>query len=192
MPSPASDSALRNSFSAAPGSDGLYPTQLAGTTVEVNGIPATLIYTWGTLVAAIIPDSVSAGTAKFAVTYQGQTSAIFPVPVVPAAPGIFTQESTGRGHAATLNQNGLIDTAANPGDDVTLFVTGIGQATSAVSIQGFNLPVLPISVSKGPVPGVMQIKVSIPFGQDCDTPVVVQVGNASSQPGVTIAIALCI
>ena len=37
-----------------------------------------------------------------------------------------------------------------------------------------------------------QIQVPIPFGQDCDTDVVVQVGDATSQPGVTIAIDLCI
>ena len=178
--------------SSVPGSDGLLGTQLAGTTVQINGTPVPVIYTWATQVAAVVPDSVSGDTAQFTVTYQDHASASFAVPVAPAAPGIFTQDSTGRGHAATINQNGLIDTAANPGDDVTLFVTGIGEATSTVSIQGYNLPVLPVSVAKGPVPGVMQIKVAIPFGQDCDTPVVVQVGNASSQPGVTIAIALCI
>ena len=71
-------------------------------------------------------------------------------------------------------------------------MTGTGQATSAVTIHGFNLPVMPLSVDKGTFPGVMQIKVPIPFGQDCDTPVVVQVGDATSQPGVTIAIDICI
>ena len=118
--------------SGVPGSDGLYPTQLAGTTVLVNGTPAPLIYTWATEVAAIVPDSVSAGTALVTVTYQGQ-AASFSVPVAPAVPGIFTQDATGHGHAATINQNGAINTAAHwEGDVVTLFVTGTGQATSAV------------------------------------------------------------
>ena len=51
---------------------------------------------------------------------------------------------------------------------------------------------MPLSVNKGAFPGVTQIQVPIPFGQDCDTDVVVQVGDATSQPGVTIAIDLCI
>jgi hypothetical protein len=46
--------------------------------------------------------------------------------------------------------------------------------------------------AQGTVARVTQIKVPIGNGLDCDVPVVVQVGNASSQPGVTIAIALCI
>ncbi len=116
--------------SSVPGSDGLLGTQLAGTTVQINGTPVPVIYTWATQVAAVVPDSLSGDTAQFTVTYQDHAPASFPVPVAPAAPGIFTQDSTGRGRAATVNQNGLIDTAANPGDDVTLFVTGAGQATA--------------------------------------------------------------
>lgn len=178
---------------SVPGSDGLFGTQLAGTTVQINGTSAPLIYTWATQVAAIVPDSVSGGTAQVIVIYQDQTSALFPVPVAPAAPGIFTADSTGQGHAVTINQNGSINTAAHwEGDVVTLFATGTGLATSAVTIHGYNLSLIPLSVGKGPVPGVMQIKVTIPFGQDCDTPVVVQVGNASSQDGVTIPIDICI
>ena len=96
------------------------------------------------------------------------------------------------GHAATINQNGSINTPAHWGDVITLFATGLGQATGGVTIHGFNLPMNPISVGKGTVPGVMQIKVPIPRGTDCDLPVIFQVGNGSSQAGVTIAVDLCI
>ena len=51
---------------------------------------------------------------------------------------------------------------------------------------------MPLSVDKRTFPGVTQIGMQIPFGQDCDTGVVLQVGDATSQPGVTIAIDLCI
>jgi uncharacterized protein (TIGR03437 family) len=178
--------------SSVPGSDGLFGTQLAGTTVQINDTPAHLIYTWATQVAAIVPDSVSPGTALITVTYQRRTSSSFSVPVVSAAPGIFTQNASGRGHAATISQNGAINTAAHwEGDVVTLFVTGTGQAT-AVVVNGYHLPANPIPVVMGAVQGVMQINVTIPYGQDCDTPVVLQVGGASSQDGVTIAVDLCI
>jgi uncharacterized protein (TIGR03437 family) len=177
--------------SATPGSDGVYAAQLAGTMVLVDGMPAPLIYTSAMQVAAVVPDSVSGVTAQVTVTYQGQTSAAFSVPVAPYAPGIFTADATGRGHAATINQNGSINIPAHGGDVITLFVTGTGHATSDVTIHGFNLTMIPISVDVVQA-GVVQIKVPIPIGQDCDTPVVIQVGNASSQAGVTIAIDICI
>jgi len=150
-----------------------------------------LVSTSATQVTAAVLDSIT-GIAQVTVIYQGQTSAAFPVPVAPAAPGIFTVDGTGQGHAATVNQDGLINTAAHWGDVMTLYVTGLGQAPSAVTIHGYNLSVTPLSVDKGTVPGVMQIKVPIPTGQDCDTQVVVQVGDATSQPGVTIAMDICI
>ncbi len=178
---------------AAPDSSGHYSAQLAGTTVLINGRRVPVIFTSATQVEAVVPDSIAGGTAQVTVTYYGENSASFPVPVAPAAPGIFTVDSTGQGHATSINQNGLVNTPAHwQGDVVTLFATGIGQATSAVRIHGDFLAVMPLSVDKGTFPGVTQIQVPIPFGQDCDTPVVVQVGDATSQPGVSIAIDLCI
>ena len=169
--------------------DWALPSLIAETTVLVNGIPTPLIYTSATQVAAVVPDSVSGGTAQVTVTYRGHTSLAFPVPVAPTAPGIFTQDATGQGHAATINQKGAIDIAAHwEGDLMTLFLTGAGHVTPAVAIYGGQqLPITP-----GPVPGVMQFKVPISHGTDCDLPVVFQVGNATTQPGVTIAIDLCI
>ena len=178
---------------AAPDSNGIYPAQLAGTTVQVNGTPVPLLYTSTTEVRAVIPDSLAGATAQVTVTYQGQTSASFPIAVAPTAPGIFTVDSTGQGHATDVKQDGSVNTAAHwEGDVITVFATGLGQSASGVTIHGFNLPVNPISVGKTTFPGVTQIKMQIVHGQDCDTPVVFQVGNASSQPGVTIAIDLCI
>jgi uncharacterized protein (TIGR03437 family) len=157
--------------------------------LEVNDTPSLLIYTSATQVAAVVPDSVSIDTAHITVTYQGQTSASFAVPVAPTAPGIFTQDSTGKGHAATINQNGLVNIPAHwEGDLMTLFLTGAGHATSAVTIYGNQQ----LPMTQGTVPGVMLIKVPISHGTDCDVPIVVQAGNASSQPGVTIAVDTCI
>jgi uncharacterized protein (TIGR03437 family) len=177
--------------SAAPDSNGLYPTQLAGTTVLVNRVPAPLIYTSATLVAAVVPDSLLADTTEIAVAYHGRTSSVR-VPIVPSAPGIFTVDSTGRGHMATINQSGLINAPVNWGDTITLFVTGIGQATSGSIYFWPGSPLqiaIPISGGdvQGTAAGVTQIKVPNPYGLDCDTPVTFQVGSASSQAGVTIA-----
>ncbi len=178
---------------AIPGSDGRFSDQLAGTMVQINGTPAHIVYTWDTEVAAVVPDSVSGDTAEVAVSYQGQSSASFQVAVALTAPGVFTADATGRGHAATISQDGSIDKAAHwQGDVVTLFITGAGRMTPAMT-PAFAIDAgQPLPIHLGPVEGVMQIDVPIPFGTDCDLPVAVQVGNASSQAGVTIAVDICI
>jgi hypothetical protein len=71
---------------------------------------------------------------------------------------------------------------------MTLFLTGSGHLTPAVAIYGSQQ----LPITQGAVPGVMQIKVPIRFGTDCDLPVVFRVGNASTQGGVTIAVDICI
>ncbi len=161
----------------------------------VNGIPAPLIYTSASQVVAMVPNSVSEGTAQVTVTYRGQTSVSFPVTVAAAAPGIFTADSTGRGLAATIDQNGAANTAAAWGDVLTLFVTGVGNAMSATITVTPVYPLemmIPISAAPRTVPGVIQIQVPIMDGWDCGVSVRVQVGNVSSQEDVIIPLALCI
>jgi len=116
----------------------LVDVSLADTRVLFNGTPAPMIYAWATQVAAIVPYSVTGGNAQVHVEYQGQTSDPFPVRVAASAPGVFTLDSTGRGQAAALNQDGSINTAVNPapaGSIVSLFATGEGQ-TSPAGVDG--------------------------------------------------------
>jgi len=95
--------------SAVAGSDGIYQSQLAGTTVQINGTPAALTYTWATQVAAVVPYSVVSGSAQITVGYAGRISAGFTIPVASTAPGVFTLDSTGKGQAVTLNQDSSIN-----------------------------------------------------------------------------------
>ncbi len=194
---------------------GLGPSQLAqaGTTVTINGIPAPILYTSASQVAAIVPYSITGATAQITAAYQGQPTAAFRVPISSSAPGIFTYDSTGKGPAAALNQDGItVNTAANPaevGDVVSLFATGEGQ-TSPVGVDGklavvpLPQPVLPVTVTiggqnaeilyaggaPGAVAGLMQINVRIPSGipTGAAVPVALRVGNASAQAGVTVAV----
>ena len=156
-----------------------------------------MIYTSATQVAAIVPDSVAVGIGQIIITYRGQASSAFPVPVALSAPGIFTVDSTGRGNAATINQDESINAPVNWYDIITLFVTGAGHATSGLikfypdtSIQ----IVVPISAGDihGSAAGVTMIKVPVPYGPICRVPVTVQVGNASTQDGVHLAMGICI
>jgi uncharacterized protein (TIGR03437 family) len=52
------------------------------------------------------------------------------VPINSANPGIFTQDSSGSGQAAALNEDGSYNTPSNPatpGSIVVLFATGAGN-----------------------------------------------------------------
>ena len=176
---------------ATPGANGLYSAQLSGTTVQFNGIPAPLIYTWAAQVAAQVPDSVSVGTAQVTVTYDGRTSASFPVQVAQYAPGVFTLDSSGKGQAVAVNQDGSINTASKPaqvGNVISLYATGVGQGDGPVTVTiGGQSAIL---TSTKTIAGVVQIDVRIPGGIQTGgaVPVVVQAGNTSSQEGVTIAV----
>jgi uncharacterized protein (TIGR03437 family) len=193
-------------------SNGLVTTSLAGTRVLFNGTPAPVIYAWATQVAAVVPFGVTGSNAQIVVQYQSQTSAPTAASMSPAAPGLFTSNSTGSGQAAVINQTGSINSASNPakvGSIISIFATGGGQ-TSPAEIDGsfaaapLPQPVLPVTATIGGQPatvqyaggapglvaGVMQINVQIPSGTGPGNavPVVVQVGAVASQSGVTIAV----
>ena len=197
---------------ATPGADGLYDPQLAGTVVTINGIAAPLLYAWTTQTAAIVPYGVTGPSAWATVTYNGMPAGTLTVPVAASAPGVFTADSSGQGQAAALNQDTTPNSPATPakiGDTIVLFATGEGQ-TSPPGVDGkpatgtLPQPVLPVTVTIGgqtahvvyagaapnEVAGVMQLNVQIPSGiQTGDAvPVILWVGYAASQSGVTVAI----
>jgi uncharacterized protein (TIGR03437 family) len=176
---------------ATPGANGLYNAQLSGTTVQFNGTSAPLLYTWATQVAVQVPDSVSAGPAQIAVTYEGRESASFPVQITPYAPGVFTLGLTGKGQAVAINQDGTINTGSTPaqvGNVISLYATGVGQGDGPVTVTIGGQSAILTHTKK--IAGVMQIDARIPGGIQTGSvvPVVVQVGNTSSQTGVTIAV----
>ena len=199
--------------SASVGTDGLYDPQLAGASVQFNGIAAPMIYTSATQVAAIVPYEVTGASAQVSVTYQGQTSAPGTVAVAASAPGLFTLDSGGRGQAAAINQNGSINTVSTPariGSVISLFATGEGQTSPPgsdgkpasgtpptpnllviVTIGGVTVNGLQyVGGAPGEVAGLLQINVQIPSGitPGSAVPVVIRVGGATSQAGVTIAV----
>ena len=203
--------------SAQPNSDGFYPTQLSGTSVQFNGVAAPLIYTSATQVAAVAPYGITGPSVQATVSYQGQSSVPATIQVVPSAPGLFTADGSGTGQAAATNQDGSVNSPSNPapiGTVISLYATGGGQ-TSPVGLDGqvttslLARQTLPVSVNiggsllspaqlqyAGPAPGeiggVMQINVPLLVGLKTGSavPVSIVVGNASSsgQSNVTVAI----
>jgi uncharacterized protein (TIGR03437 family) len=198
---------------AVPGGNGAFGTQVANTSVSVNGIAAPMIYAWATQVAAIVPYGITGANAQVTVTYQSATSLAFSVPIASSAPGIFTFDSSGQGPAAAINQDGItVNTAATPtkiGDIISLYATGEGQTTPAgvdgkpasapypcpnltvtATVGGLNAPVKYAGGAPGLVAGLMQVNVQIPTGilAGNAVPVVLRVGGVFSQAGVTVAV----
>jgi uncharacterized protein (TIGR03437 family) len=132
--------------------NGFYGTQLAGTTVSINGVNAPLIYTSASQVNAIIPyEVVNAGMATVQVNYQGQSVASVTLPVAISTAGIFTANSSGRGEASVINQDGTVNSAANParpGSVISFYLTGEGQTNPG----GIDGKVTPLPPSPAPVP----------------------------------------
>ena len=144
------------------------------------------------------------------IVYQGVRSNGVSVPVAVSAPGIFTQTQTGSGAGAIINQDGTVNSAANPaakGSVIAIYATGEGQ-TIPSGINGkvnndgtLPRPVLPTTVTidgqpaevtyAGGAPdlvsGALQVNARVPAGAASGTvAVVVTVGTNSSQAGVTL------
>jgi uncharacterized protein (TIGR03437 family) len=193
--------------------NGSFPTSLSGTQVMINGRAAPLIYTSAGVVAAIVPYSVSGlNSAQVSVIYQGKTSSVSTLSVAPSAPGIFTANASGSGQAAALNQDGTLNSAANPapaGSVITLYATGEGQTSPGgvdgqiAGLKNLASPLQPVSATIGGLPavidyagaaptlvaGVLQVNVEVPagFAPGSSIPVVLQIGGVNS-PTVTIAV----
>ena len=110
--------------------------------------------------------------------------------IVDTNPGIFTQDSTGRGLGSILNQNNTTNTVAAPakrGDIISIYATGEGQVrpagsdgrivsgpvdslprpigTVSVKLNGVTVPAANITYAgsaPGLVAGALQVNVRIP------------------------------
>jgi uncharacterized protein (TIGR03437 family) len=192
---------------------GLVDNSLADTRVLFDGIPAPLVYVWQNQNSVVVPYTVAGKSAtQVQVEFKGLKSDLVSVRVVPTVPGIFTLDSSGKGQAAALNENMTVNSANNPaprGSIVVLYATGEGQ-TNPPGVDGkvvgdtLPRPLLPVTAqiggvsaeilyaggAPGLVSGVMQVNARVPnsIGSGNAVPVVLSVGNASSQQGVTIAV----
>lgn len=127
-----------------------------------------------------------------------------------SAPAIFTV-SAGTGLAIALNEHGTLNSPVDPaarGSIVTLYATGDGvEDPAAVDGQPaawpLPKPTLPVTLTVGGYPanilfagaapgfaGLLQINARVPGGlaSTGNVPVVLRIGTASSQTGVTLAV----
>ncbi|WP_051670000.1 putative Ig domain-containing protein [Bryobacter aggregatus] len=162
------------------------PTLLGGTRILFDGVAAPVIYTSANQVAVVAPFFIAdRSTVRMTVEYQGTVSAVLRLPVLPVKPAVFTLDSSGEGPAAAINQDGTVNTAANPARRetyVSLYLTGGGTTSPllvdglivsslatltnsvAVSINGIPATVQYAGNAPTLVPGVDQINVKLPAG----------------------------
>jgi uncharacterized protein (TIGR03437 family) len=199
-------------------STGKLATTIGGVQVLFSGTPAPVIYASSTQVSAVVPyEMASVANPSVRITYEGQTSAAYPLSLAASAPGLFSQNASGGGQGAILNQDNTLNWNRNlaaPGSIVQMFLTGEGQTnppgvtgviTSAAlpPPQVTPAPALPIQVTIGGQPavytyageapgmvaGVMQLNVRIPANAQPGLDFVfVSIGGKMSQGGIMVSL----
>ena len=194
-------------------SNSLLDTTAGGAQVLVNGIAAPMYYASSGQVSAFVPYATDQKQcADVQVSYGGRTSDPVHVAVAGAQPALFTRDFSGAGPGVFYNQNGTVNSVANPalrGTIVAMYLTGDGQTfPSGVDgkLGGMNptSPVLPVSVYmngflaelvyaggvKDAVAGVFQVNARIPLQVPVSdaVSVIVNVGPAATPFGVTLAV----
>jgi uncharacterized protein (TIGR03437 family) len=180
------------------------PNTLAGTSINVTvggtTVPCIMLYTLATQVAAVLPSSTPVGSGTMVVTYNGASSAPLNINVVAHDFGVFAVNQSGSGPGvlveAITNVVNSTTAAANPGDLIDIWGTGLGPVTgneAAGPLPG-NIPNLNLQVfvgsqqatvmyagRSGCCTGLDEIEISVPAGvTGCAVPVYVVDGGVSS------------
>jgi uncharacterized protein (TIGR03437 family) len=191
---------------------GLVSTNLPNTIVGFDSVQAPLLYAGLNQINAVVPFEVSGKTSTaLTISHGGQKTPPILVTIAPAAPAIFTQDASGIGQAAALNQDGSLNTPLNPagqGSIVTVYLTGAGQTnppgltggitlapgsmalSTTATIGGLPAEVLYSGPAPGLIAGVSQVNLRIPAGASSSlaAPISIRVGNAVTQDGVTLSL----
>lgn len=188
-------------------------TELAGTRVLFDGEPGAMIYSSRGQVSAVVPYAVAGRpSTRISVELFGARSAELSVPVVNTNAALFTQDASGRGAAAILNQDNSLNTpqnAAQRNTIIQLFATGLGVTNPAsgdgefarlplpalvarptVRIGNLDAPVVYAGPAPGLVNGLVQINARIPANAPVGAavPILLRLGTTDSPAGTTLAI----
>lgn len=187
-------------------------SQLGGIRVLFDGVAAPVLYASATQVNAVAPFGLAGKTStSVQVEFQGAASSGVVISVSPAAPGIFAADASGHGQGAIINQDGSLNSTANPaaaGSIVAFWATGAGITNPAsgdgtiytgigavpalavtAQIGGQPAEVLYAGAAPGMVSGVVQVNLRVPAGVSPGAaPVMLQVGPSATQQGLTVAV----
>lgn len=115
------------------------PMSLDNVTVTFNGSPAALLYVSSTLIDALVPAAIQAGSVQVVVTANGLSSAPFTITATGTLPAVYALPdpigtklfvTAALAGTATLIGNSAVDPrvsrAALPGDTLDLYMIGLG------------------------------------------------------------------
>lgn len=140
----------------------------------------------------VAPKDVPLGNTTVKLLLDGEPYLSAGITISAAAPGLFTINSAGDGPAlAQVYRGGSASTnsltnPALPGDDVTLWLTGLGDAQPAdISVDIAGSPARVTFAGHHSVPGLDQVNIRLPAGAPlgCYVPVVVRAGQVESNAG---------
>lgn len=192
---------------------------MAGPIVYTSDSQICAIVPYGAGNGPVIRSGVSTGAdpdtppVAVAVEYQGRRSSASVLALASFSPGVFTLNSSGRGPAVAYNEDGSLNSPSSPavpGSVIMFYATGEGLtnppgvdgqlgaapppqplAAVSVTIGGKPATIRYAGGVPGQVAGLMQVKAVVPEGIPADgsVPLILTVGTASSQAGVTVSFA---
>ena len=126
---------------ATPNASGQYPTTFSGLTISFNGTPAPIYYVEaenGTdQISVQVPFEVQPGSSvSVEISAANLGSATVTAAVKMLAPGVFTTVYDGKVYAVAVRPDGSYVSPTNPaqqGEDIQIYVTGLGQASPALA-----------------------------------------------------------
>lgn len=176
-----------NTTQQAPADQFPLPAVVADTQVLMNGSPVPIYELVPGRIDFLVPmNAPQSGTAEFMAIRKstGQVLGVSNLPMAPSSPGLFTSNATGNGLLAASNEDGTINSSANPAlrsHYVSLYLTGQGPVQNApadgMPASGLAPASLPVRVliNSTPVPdadvqtslvnwfpGVLQINAKVP------------------------------
>jgi len=189
---------------------GFANASMQNTTVTFDGVAAPLLSVTTTQITAIVPFEANSKTStQVQVTTGSLVSPAVVVPVMPAAPGIYTLAGTGTGQGAVLNQEGSVNSPTNPavkGSVISIYATGGGQTnpasatgkvvssplpslagTTSATIGGQPAQVTYAGGSPGLLSSIVQVNAIVPASSASgNVSLAINVGGVASQAGVTV------
>jgi uncharacterized protein (TIGR03437 family) len=117
---------------------------LGGVSITVAGLPAPVYFVSAGQINFIVPAAAPSGLQPFQVKTASATLDST-IRLIPAAPGIFTQDTATPPKGAVLNQNFSVNTASNPalrGEFIQIYGSGPGVFASPVT-DGAPAPQFP-------------------------------------------------
>jgi len=191
-------------------STGRLTTELAGVKVFFDGTQAPLVAVSSSRITAIAPyDIEGKTTVRLRVEYKGAESNTVTLNVAKTAPGIFSQEETGKGQGEIYNDTWTLNSRtapAAPGSTVTVLWTGGGITFPAgldgrIETGGMPKPAAEVKatiggkaatvVYAGAVPftwsGLLMAQIKVPADVTGDAlPVVITAGTAASPDNTVV------